>query len=108
MTSCWLEIERGLVVRRIERREVQPMGGHGLVEGACPGCDVTPFRIVGQRVDEDEPDVRKSGAYCVDCRDPVGYVYARGWDGTIFGAEEDRAMTTMARARVYGMEVPRG
>ncbi len=107
MRDCWLEIERGVVVTRIERRAVTPQGSRGLVEGACPGCGITPFLVVGCDVPNDDPETRKSGGRCVACKDPVGYIYARGYGSTIFGREEDDAVITHGRARVYGLEAPR-
>lgn len=106
--TTWLEIQR---VVSTERRNITPDGRVGIVEGACPGCKAEPFRVQGRPVPQDDPKIVKAGGHCVDCGDAVGFVF---WDRdeadrdeTLFGREEDDAMTKLARARVYGMDVPR-
>jgi hypothetical protein len=90
-----LEIERlsGIDERAVSR--------DGVVAGKCPGCLAEPFRILTHPKDGD-----RYGARCVDCNDPVGWVYVE--PDTLFGAEEDAAMIGLARGRVYGLDKPRG
>lgn len=83
----------------IERRNVRSLGDVGEAEGACPGCLATPFLVVGGGMQNiDDRTVRANGR-CQSCGDAVGYIYAER--ATIFGAEEDRAVLEMGRARVY-------
>ena len=67
-------------------------------ECACPNCG-HDLAIVGKgrrRVG----DVHIADAYCIRCHDEVGTVEAR--PESIFGEEEDEAVLTHGRARVYG------
>lgn len=96
----WLVIERE---SGNEERGLQPSrcGGHGVVDGVCPGCGAEPFRIVTEPRQIVNHDTAKYGARCLVCHDPVGWAYARL--NTIFGLEEDRAVLDKdhQRARVY-------
>lgn len=97
--TCYLEIERH---SGNERRVVgtDPAGSRvGIAEGACPGCGITPFRVVGAGLFR-IPRGWKSGGKCVGCGDNVGWIVAEA--DTIFGAEEDRNVLEHGRARVYG------
>lgn len=97
--SVYLEIERH---SGNERRGIKtdPGGSQaGLVEGACPGCGVEPFLVVGAGLIREGRNW-KSGGKCCACHDNVGWIIAE--PDTIFGAEEDRAVLVHGRARVYG------
>lgn len=96
--DVWLEINR---TNGFERRQVRSEHGSvvGTVDGACPGCERTPFLVKGHGAQRHGERTLRAGVRCVDCGDPVGYVYAR--IGTIFGLEEDERVLN-GRARVYG------
>ena len=83
-----------------ERRAITT--GHnpqaGLAEGACPGCGVSPFLVVGAGLFRDGRRWKSAGK-CVACGDNVGWIFAEA--DTIFGEEEDRAVIEHARGRVY-------
>lgn len=95
--SCFLEIERH---SGNERRGVStdPTSQAGIAEGACPGCGITPFRVVGAGLFR-IPRGWKSGGKCVACGDSVGWVFIEAQ--TIFGTEEDERVLRHGRARVY-------
>jgi hypothetical protein len=96
MSQVRLEIQRQ---SGIDVRSVTPDGGAGIAEGACPGCNVRPFHVVGGGMRNiDDRTVRANGR-CQSCGDAVGYIYAER--ATVFGAEEDRAVLEFGRARVY-------
>lgn len=100
--KVWLEIQRAA---GIETREVtvhrDPFFGseHGIAEGACPGCKAQPFRIHGHGIERFGAETVRAGSRCMSCKDPVGWCYAR--PDTLFGLEEDHAVLSHARARVY-------
>ncbi len=100
MARLTLEIERlsGLDVRRVSH--------DGIADGECPGCYAEPFKIEVRSCPTEHEGRKRTGGYCVACNDPVGWVYSE--PDTIFGEEEDRAVLEHGRARVYGMEKPRG
>lgn len=91
---CWLEIQ---TTSGIDKRDVKPGGEVGAAQGKCPGCAAEPFLVRGgnMRIHDDETWV--ANGRCVNCNDPVGYIYARV--ETVFGLEEDEAVRQ--RARVY-------
>lgn len=93
---------------RIDQRAVvvDSVARLGVAEGTCPGCGAQPFQIRCEPSEHIDSETERAGGRCLRCNDPVGWVYER--QGTIFGAEEDRAMTQFARSRVYGLEAPRG
>jgi hypothetical protein len=92
----WLEIQRA---NGIDRRDITPANDVGIADGTCPGCGATPFLVQGHGIEATGGLYRAAGtAKC--CGDSVGYLYAE--EQTIFGAEEDRAVLSFGRARVYG------
>lgn len=99
--KTWLEIQRA---DGVERRAVTVVRStdfgseHGLVEGACPGCKVEPFRIHGHGTERFDRDTVRAGTRCMNCKDPVGWCYTKV--STIFGLEEDERVLH-GRARVY-------
>jgi hypothetical protein len=97
-----LEIERasGIDGRYVSR--------DGTVEGACPGCGSNPFRIATHPAEDFGHGCLRAGARCRACNDPVGWFYTQAKAPTIFGEEEDRNILQYGRARVYGMQEPRG
>ena len=104
MSEFWLEIQRrdGTETREVT---VHRQGIYGIVEGNCPGCTCHPFHIHCEPRERVDAETDRAGGRCMRCNDPVGWVYQRR--GTIFGAEEDRAVIEFGRARVYGLEGPR-
>lgn len=88
-----LEIERhsGIEVRSVAR--------DGTAAGSCPGCGAYPFHIHTHPPEQHGEGLR-AGSRCVACADPVGWVYVSP-QSTIFGREEDEAVLTRSRARVY-------
>lgn len=96
--SFWLEIQR---ITGIDRRDVTPLpeGKLGLADGQCPGCGAEPFHVQGSDLESLSADTFRANGRAACCGDAVGYLYARR--DTLFGAEEDRAMLTFGRPRVY-------
>ncbi len=84
-----------------ETRLVTPGELFGIAEGLCPGCGATPFKVVGGEViGASTAGMRVAGGVSLCCRQNVGYLRAE--PETLFGAEEDRAVLAVGRARVYG------
>jgi hypothetical protein len=96
----WLEIQR---LSGIDRRGINPGTTAGIAEGACPGCGAEPFLVQGHGTEAMGGGVYRVAGTAACCGDSVGYVFAE--EQTLFGAEEDRAMSTFARCRVYGGEL---
>lgn len=97
-----------LEIQRESGNEIRRCTRDGLVDGKCPGCGSEPFRTLSTRLPDVDGDMRRVGARCHSCADPVGWVSWSNSDAsrrargeTIFGAEEDRAILEMGRARVY-------
>jgi len=84
------------------------LSADGTVEGACPGCGIEPFRIVTHAPEPFGHGALRAGARCRACNDAVGWFFTNERTPTLFGAEEDAAVLLHGRARVYGMEGPRG
>lgn len=82
-----------------ETRAVTPGDLFGTAEGRCPGCGSEPFHVVGTEIEKSEAGI-VAGGVSVCCRQNVGYLYAE--PETLFGTEEDRAVLSFGRARVYG------
>jgi hypothetical protein len=95
MTTITLEINRST---GIEVRAVRSLGRVAEADGACPGCNVAPFLIVGSGKHRHSRDTYRAGGRCKACGDAVGWIYAKV--DTIFGTEEDDAVLN-GRARVY-------
>ena len=94
--KTWLEIQRQ--DQEPEKRAVREDGSVGVVTGACPGCNASPFRVqCGNPQPMHDDRTIRAGARCVDCGDNVGWVYHE--TATLFGLHEDRMVA--ARARVY-------
>lgn len=93
----WLEIQRRGDV--IDRRAIIAAPIVGTADGSCPGCGVTPFLVQGCNAGLIAAGLYRAGGYCRNCGDAVGYIFAE--EQTVFGAEEDRAMSEFARCRVY-------
>lgn len=96
MANAWLEIQRET---GIDRRSMHPQGNVGRAEGICPGCGRCPFMVRGGNIRRLDDRTLKSDGHCVECGDPVGYIYAR--PDTLFGLEEDAAVLEHGRGRVY-------
>jgi hypothetical protein len=90
-----------LEIERLSGIDVRDVSHDGVAGGVCPGCGAEPFRIATH-----PPVDGRAGGRCVACGDAVGWVYVE--DETIFGRGEDDAVLVHGRARVYGMEAPRG
>lgn len=72
---------------------------HVIVDGACPACKVTPFKVAGfAGTMVTGHDTYTAPAACVACRGARGTLVAKV--NTLFGIEED--INVMARCRVYG------
>ena len=102
----WLEIQRSDPSSpegfRIEEREIEagPRDKFGIAEGECPGCKAKPFRVQGGNLRILNDRTYKADGRCVDCNDPVGYLYAKA--ATIFGLDEDDLLLNRGqRGRVY-------
>jgi len=93
----WLEVQRR---SGIDRRDITVSGGAGVADGECPGCGCSPFFVAGSGAEQLDAGRTRANGRCLSCADPVGYIYAE--PDTIFGAEEDRAVLSFGRARVYG------
>ena len=94
--KVWLEINRAN--GSIEKRNVDPQGHVGVAIGACPGCNVEAFVIVGGNRRIENRDTYKADGRCKQCGDAVGHIYAKV--DTFFGIEEDERVLH-GRARVY-------
>lgn len=97
MSEAMLEIQRATGT---EPRSVADRGdGCGIAEGSCPGCGAEPFLIRCHAAERHGTLKYRAGARCVSCDDPVGWAYSDM--PTIFGDDEDRAVLTHGRGRVY-------
>jgi len=92
-----LEIQR---LGGVDERRVDPGEIFGIAEGLCPGCGTTPFRVQGLGLEGDAEHGYRAGGVSVCCQQNVGWIYAV--PETLFGSEEDRAVLSFGRARVYG------
>lgn len=104
---CWIEIQ---FADRTERHEVRPDPDNselGIVDRGCPGCTAYPLvvRASSPTIAAGHPDAIRGNGHARCCGDPVGYVYAKR--DTLFGLEEDRAVLSFGRARVYSTSVVR-
>lgn len=90
-----------LEIRRRSLIESRDVSREGVVDGACPGCKAEPFYIHTHAPEIFKEGLR-AGARCRGCKDPVGWFYPLGKRDTLFGAEEDRNVLELGRARVYG------
>ena len=102
----WLEIQRATGV---EKRCVDPHPNNrqiGVVEGPCPGCGSVPFLIQASSPEIYDRSTLRANGHAKCCGDAVGFVFVP--KDTLFGLEEDRAVLVFGRARVYGLETPRG
>ena len=97
--KLWIEIQRAA---GIDRRDIKPGNDVGIADGACPGCGTEPFIVLGHGSEHVRRGLLRAAGTSKCCGDPVGYIYAQESDDTIFGAEEDRALISFGRARVYG------
>ena len=69
---------------------------------ACPACGAAPLRARGVDRRIESHDTYAADAHAVCCEAPIGTIRAQ--IPTIFGLEEDEAMTRFARGRVYGVD----
>lgn len=76
-----------------------PDASYAVVDGACPHCKATPFKIQGggMRPSADDRAWEADGV-AVCCSLPVGLIRAE--TNTIFGVREDQAVLA-GRCRVY-------
>lgn len=96
MSRFYLEIQ---TKRGIDTRSITPGPKIGIAEGACPGCKTEPFRVHGGNRRAHSRDTWIADGRCVDCNDPVGYLYEK--TATFFGVKEDENMLVNGRCRVY-------
>lgn len=65
-----------------------PHAEYAVVEGTCPNCKYTPFKVQGvcRRIASDDQAYESDG-YCTGCKRPVGTLRAEV--STIFGLRAD-------------------
>lgn len=90
------------LIRDGEKRKLTtpyPDADHAVVEGACPECKSTDFKIAGHgRRPSSDDRAWEADATALCCHKPVGLI--RVEPDTLFGVREDEAVL-QGRCRVY-------